>query len=94
MKQPYPTWILVIAFFLAILSVIPMILVAVLRMAGLLKVDQSQYTAPMRRTDTNASTHPMMVCNQKHDKLDIVWANCTILHCVSRIVAFIIKILI
>jgi hypothetical protein len=38
-----------------------MILVAVLRAVGVLKVDQSTFTAPIRRTDTNASTHPMMV---------------------------------
>ena len=60
-KQPYPTWVLVVSFLLAVTSVIPMIVVAVLRMTGLLKFDSSQYTAPMRRTDTNASTHPMMV---------------------------------
>lgn len=59
-KQDYPTWTLVIAFLLAIASVVPMILIAVLRFFGFLKVDQSAYTAPMRRTDTNASTHPMM----------------------------------
>ena len=52
---------MVIAFLLAITSVIPMVLVAVLRMTGVLMVDQSLYTVPMRRTDTNASTHPMMV---------------------------------
>jgi hypothetical protein len=53
--------VLVIAFLLAITSVIPIIVVAVLRMSGILKFDSSQYTVPMRRTDTNASTHPMMV---------------------------------
>ena len=60
-KVPYPTWCLAIAFILAITSVIPIVVVAVLRITGLSKVDQSDQTAPMRRTDTNASTHPMMV---------------------------------
>ncbi len=48
-------------FMMFFFSVVPIFLVAVLRAVGILKVDQSAFTEPIRRTDTNASSHPMMV---------------------------------
>ena len=60
--KKFPGWTIGIGSLLALTSVMPIGLIAVLRATGLSKphVDYEPGT-PMKRVETNASTHPMMV---------------------------------
>ena len=57
-----PAWALVVGGLLAFASIIPIVVVCILRITGLSSphVDY-QPGSPMKRVETNASTHPMMV---------------------------------
>ena len=62
MDKHLPAWALVVGGLLAFASIIPIVVVCVLRITGLSSphVDY-QPGSPMKRVETNASTHPMMV---------------------------------
>ena len=53
METTYPTWCLVVAFFLAIASVVPMVALGGLRMCGLsvLSVDEQEGAAAKREEE-------------------------------------------
>ena len=70
MDKHFPGWTLAIGGFLALASVLPIVVVFVLRITGLSSphVDYEP-GSPMKRVETNASTHPMMV--RPHSANDI-----------------------
>ena len=58
--MPYNGWFMVLAFFLASASVVPIVLICVLRAARVSILEIGPYGAPMSRIDTAASTKAMM----------------------------------
>ena len=62
MHKHFPGWTLVIGGLLAVASILPILIVFILRITGLSSphVDYEP-GSPMKRVETNASTHPMMV---------------------------------
>ena len=56
----YSPWFMVLAFFLAIASVIPIVLICALRAMRFSILEIGPYGAPMSRIDTSASTKAMM----------------------------------
>ena len=61
MHKPFPGWTLAVGGFLAIASILPILVVFILRITGLSSphVDYEP-GSPMKRVETNASTHPML----------------------------------
>merc|ERR1711884_580478 len=59
--KPFPSWTLAIGGCLAMASILPIVVVFILRITGLSSphVDYEP-GSPMKRVETNASTHPMM----------------------------------
>ena len=68
MDKHFPGWTLAIGGFLALASILPIVVVFVLRVTGLSSpmVDYEP-GSPMKRVETNASTHPMMVRNARSE---------------------------
>lgn len=61
-KKEFPGWALGVGSFLAVISIVPIVGVAVFRIIGWSKPHPTyQPGAPMKRVETNASTRPMIV---------------------------------
>jgi hypothetical protein len=61
-KKAYPGWTMGVAFILATSSVMPIIVIALMRITNCSKPHADyQPGTPMKRVDTTASTNPMMV---------------------------------
>lgn len=59
-EKEYPGWCMVFAFFLSIASIVPMVVIGVLRALKINVLPVNATASPMKRVATNASTRPMM----------------------------------
>lgn len=68
-KKEYPPVAIALAIILPLASVVPIVVVAILRALKISRPDPTDYKVPMSRVDTNASTLPMFP-NEYHDNMD------------------------